>query len=233
MANESPREIQLGGKQLVFVFMAATVVSVAIFLSGVMVGRTVPIGGEFDLTSAQPDDERKITAVDLPLAAASVTSGGSVAANEVITYPSYLEADAPPEETIGEMLQPIVVAIKEPPAEATDIAASARSDELGAVADETGLAPTIPEAGLVASSAAEPAGEGFVVQVAAVSRRPEAEAIAGDLSTKGYPAFVTTLGSGAPLVFRVRIGKYSDRREAELVAGRLEREEQFKPWVTR
>src|SRR6266496_5074894 len=34
-------EIQLNGKQLVFVFMAATVVSVVIFLCGVLVGRGV------------------------------------------------------------------------------------------------------------------------------------------------------------------------------------------------
>ena len=35
------REIQLNGKQLVFLFMAATVVSVVIFLCGVLVGRGV------------------------------------------------------------------------------------------------------------------------------------------------------------------------------------------------
>src|SRR2546429_9855549 len=34
-------EIQLNGKQLVFLFMLATVVSVVIFLSGVLVGRGV------------------------------------------------------------------------------------------------------------------------------------------------------------------------------------------------
>jgi hypothetical protein len=34
-------EIQLSGKQLVFLFMATTVVSVVIFLCGVLVGRGV------------------------------------------------------------------------------------------------------------------------------------------------------------------------------------------------
>jgi hypothetical protein len=48
-------------------------------------------------------------------------------------------------------------------------------------------------------------------------------------SGKGYPAFVTTAGAN----FRVRVGKFDDRREAERMAGRLEREEQFKPWITR
>src|SRR6187551_2402101 len=41
MSDEGFHEIQLNGKQLVFLFMAATVVSVVIFLSGVMVGRGV------------------------------------------------------------------------------------------------------------------------------------------------------------------------------------------------
>ena len=39
--DEGFREIQLNGKQLVFLFMAATVVSVVIFLCGVLVGRGV------------------------------------------------------------------------------------------------------------------------------------------------------------------------------------------------
>ena len=41
MADEGLHEIQLNGKQLVFLFMASTVVAVVIFLCGVMVGRGV------------------------------------------------------------------------------------------------------------------------------------------------------------------------------------------------
>src|SRR4029078_8946199 len=41
MSDEGFHEIQLNGKQLVFLLMAATVVSVVIFLCGVMVGRGV------------------------------------------------------------------------------------------------------------------------------------------------------------------------------------------------
>ena len=61
----------------------------------------------------------------------------------------------------------------------------------------------------------------------------EADAIARRLSSKGFPSFVTTPGSSGPRVFRVRVGKYGERREAETVARRLEKEEQFKPWITR
>ena len=44
-------EIQLNGKQLVFLFMAATVVSVVIFLCGVLVGRGVKAERNTALTS--------------------------------------------------------------------------------------------------------------------------------------------------------------------------------------
>ena len=40
-ADDGFHEIQLSGKQLVFLFMATTVVSVVIFLCGVLVGRNV------------------------------------------------------------------------------------------------------------------------------------------------------------------------------------------------
>ena len=41
LQDDGFHEIQLNGKQLVFLFMAATVVSVVIFLLGVLVGRGV------------------------------------------------------------------------------------------------------------------------------------------------------------------------------------------------
>jgi cell division septation protein DedD len=71
------------------------------------------------------------------------------------------------------------------------------------------------------------------VQVAAVNDRGEAETIARRLAGKGYPSFVTVPGSGTPRMFRVRIGKYGDRRQAESIAARLQKEEQFKPWITK
>jgi len=90
----------------------------------------------------------------------------------------------------------------------------------------------VKPAAAASSSVKELVSNGFVVQVAAVRERAEADTIAKRLMGKGYPAFVTT-PAGAANVFRVRVGTYSDRREADSVAGRLEKEEQFKPWITR
>ena len=40
-------------------------------------------------------------------------------------------------------------------------------------------------------------------------------------------------GGAAPAQFRIRVGKYNDRREAEIVALRLKTEELFDTWLTR
>jgi len=53
------------------------------------------------------------------------------------------------------------------------------------------------------------------------------------LAGKGYPAYVVAPAKGAPQVFRVRVGKYKERNEADTVAARLLKEEQFKPWIVR
>jgi cell division septation protein DedD len=56
--------------------------------------------------------------------------------------------------------------------------------------------------------------------------------LAQRLVGKGYPAFVLSPTSGAPPIYRVQVGRYNDRREAEQVARRLEKEEQYKPWIS-
>ena len=71
------------------------------------------------------------------------------------------------------------------------------------------------------------------MQIAALNVRSEADAIAKRLTSKGYAAYVLTPASGTPQVYRVRIGKFGSRREAETIATKLEKEEQFKPWITR
>jgi cell division septation protein DedD len=71
------------------------------------------------------------------------------------------------------------------------------------------------------------------VQIAALNDRKEADAMARRLSSKGYAAYVVAPAHGTPAVYRVRIGTFKTRREAESMAARLQKEEQVKPWVTR
>lgn len=211
-------EIQLNGKQLVFLFMAATVVSVVIFLCGVLVGRGVRTerGSVADLSIASNVAE---TTPQQPAVTPAPTPAGSdptaaaqppAAGNDDLSYFDRLEKSKPPKE---ELKQSAPKETPPPP-----------------VAKE----PSKPAAEPVGtSSASEPTGQGFAVQIAALNVKSEADAIAKRLSSKGYAAYVLSPASGTPSVYRVRVGKFPTRREAESVAAKLQKEEQFKPWVTR
>jgi cell division septation protein DedD len=231
MSDEGFHEIQLNGKQLVFLFMAATVVAVVIFLCGVMVGRGVQV--QQSVIAAAADSVADPTAAT-PAPAASTSGDAPLSTQETLTYTERLEDPNPAAETLRESPE----AVSEPEGPAAP-AAAAPPPVVGrpvpppaAPAPAMRAAATPPPAAPAATVTSEPAGTGFVVQVAAVNERGEADAIARRLSGKGYPAFVTT-PAGAARVFRVRVGKYQDRRQAESIAGRLEKEEQFKPWITR
>src|SRR5882724_13185024 len=106
MADEGLHEIQLNGKQLVFLFMASTVVAVVIFLCGVMVGRGVRTQRLVDATEASVDTVSDPTASPEPPTPAAATSSNSsstpVAPQETLTYPNRLEGHEPPEETLKE-----------------------------------------------------------------------------------------------------------------------------------
>ena len=227
MSDQSVREIQLNGKQLVFMFMTATVAAVVIFLCGVMVGRGVNTTrvSAAAAVATEPTVDPTAPAPDLPPSAdtAASTEPGSNPEDlkDQLTYAKRLEAPEPPPEPAVEpvTVAPAVPAVVESKAERAPVVAKS--------------APAREPRETSARESAEPKGTGFVVQVASLRSRGEADAIARRLSTKGFPSFVSTPGSSGPRVFRVRVGKYTDRREAETVARRLEKEEQFKPWITR
>jgi cell division septation protein DedD len=72
-----------------------------------------------------------------------------------------------------------------------------------------------------------------VLQVTAVQNRASATQIVKRLLDNGHPAYLQNPAPGAPVIYRVRLGGFKDRREAESLASRLEKEEQLKPVVTR
>ena len=230
MADEGVREIQLDGKQLVFLFMSATVVAVVIFLCGVMVGRGAPL--RIGQDSAAEEVGLDPTARPDPPAQASADLDGPVAPNENLSYGSLLKDGSSSVDTLAppsEFPEPSPTEPVAPPKAAATSASkpAAAPSPRSANAQPVRPAATIPPP--AGRSLAEPKGSGYVVQVAAVQKREEANTIARRLGNKGYPTFVTTSGSN----FRVRVGKYTNRREAENVAKKLEREERIEPWVTR
>jgi DedD protein len=65
-----------------------------------------------------------------------------------------------------------------------------------------------------------PAIGGYFVQVAAVSKQDDADALVDALKKKQYPAFVAT-GSGSDKLFRVQLGPFADIKDAESQRTRL------------
>jgi DedD protein len=228
MSDEGLHEIQLNGKQLVFLFMTATVVAVVIFLCGVMVGRGVPAQRGTPALAADGSDpttseEARIaaSATDAtPTPTAASSPSASASSKLGLTYPNRLEEPEPVPEEV-----PTGLPAHEP--FATNAVAKAPPPPAPKVAARTAAAAKEPPAEATAS------GAGFVVQVAAVRQKAEADAIRGRLTKKGYPAFVATAGTPGAPTYRVRVGKFPSKREADTIAAKLEREEQFKPWVTR
>jgi cell division septation protein DedD len=71
----------------------------------------------------------------------------------------------------------------------------------------------------------------WIVQLSANKDRDQASKSAKDLTAKGYPAFVLDPAPGAPAIYRVQVGGYSQRDAAEQIAKKLEHDEHFKPYV--
>ena len=197
------REIQLSGKQLVFFFMAAVVLVVVVFLAGVQVGRGVL--AQRGLPNAEDNALVSDGEPPPPPAAASQGSDAPITAGEKLSYAERLTA---PEPAAEQLKKPQDTPPPSPKAE-----------------------PTADRPAPAAST--EPAGSGFSIQVAALRERGEADTIVKRLASKGYPAYVLAPAKGSASIFRVRVGKYKDRREADTVAAKLQKEEQFKPWVVR
>jgi cell division septation protein DedD len=61
---------------------------------------------------------------------------------------------------------------------------------------------------------------GYFVQVAAVSKQDDAEALVGALKKKQYPAFVAS-NSATDKLFRVQVGPFTDIKDAEAMRSRL------------
>jgi cell division septation protein DedD len=214
MADDRSRGVHLTDKQLVFVFMAATVAAVVVFLCGVLVGRGVQAarGPVPDATMVTPtqviaDGAGAEGAAPAPAPAGKTAAGRGASETGDLPFSAHLDKSPPPEQ------------LKTPPAAAPPAVEP----------------PGPPEAAEEAAPQEADAGSGeFTVQVAAVKKKSEADAVIRRLKTHGFDAYVFTPDGNDKLgVLRVRVGHFKTRPEAEALARRIEREDKSKPWVTR
>ena len=225
-------EIQLSGKQLVFLFMLASSLAVAIFLCGVQVGRNVR-SDRAAVTDASDTLASTTATADPPPASTPsqpvASSSGPPAAeppapaaepDDELSYAKRLQAESAP----AEKLKPPSA---EPPASKTQQAVKTQEPPKAQPTPRP-AEPTKASPAAVASTGR--AGQ-WIVQVISLQDRAAAEKFAKRLSGKGYPSFVLDPSPGAPRIFRVQVGGYTDKNDAEQAARRLEKDEQLKPLV--
>jgi len=97
--------------------------------------------------------------------------------------------------------------------------APASADANAATASEGAKAQPEQTAG-AADPVAAPASNGYYVQVAAVTKSDDAEALVEALKKKQYPAFVAT-NSAQDRLSRVQVGPFADSKAAEAMRTRL------------
>ena len=237
-AEDGFHEIQLSGKQLVALFLVVTTVIVVVFLCGVKVGR-----GARDAQLDEPEQSAAASPTPQPAATSgpATTEPPTPAAEtpEQLSYPQRLAGDSAtpeklkkpdesrkPEEArksedaskpVESRPQPAPVAAAAPPPPAP--APAVRTESPAAASDNL---PTTGKPGT------------WAVQVIATRDRDVAGSVLKRLLGKGYPAFLVNPPHGAtPAYFKVHVGRYADRGEAEKVSTRIKKEEQFQSWITR
>ena len=223
MSDEGFQEIHLGNKQLVFLAMTGVVVLVVAFLFGVLVGRGVRSQEPAAVAEAEP-------AVDV-----APPGGGTEPAQVAAAPPSAAPLSAP-EPIDDELSYP--QRLEGQPPEGDSIAAAKKTPAVKPPAAPTAAPPpaakaSAPEPDSRSGLLAEPPGPGYAVQVVALRDRGKADAVARRLASKGHRAYVLAPGGRGGPMYRVVVGKFKNRQEAEGVKRRIEKEEQFKPWIIR
>ena len=220
-------EIQLSGKQLAFLVMMTLSGLVLTFLLGVQVGRGVRAERGEDPIDADPVAS---TAAADTGAAAAPAEPPAPTPETPLSYPERLSG-TPPAETLkpSDAPEPAQPRAQEPPAAAAPAAAA---EDKAAPPP----APSKPPAAATRTAANVPTSGRpgrWVVQVISLKNRAGAAEITQELIAKGYPAFMLPPPSGTPTLYRVQIGRYNDRNEADRIARRLTRENGYKPEVKR
>ncbi len=81
-------------------------------------------------------------------------------------------------------------------------------------------------------AASSDAAGGAVIQVFSSADEGQANALLGRLRDAGYQSFLDPLDNGTRTMYRVRVGPYGSRPEAETAADELRRQFRLETWIT-
>jgi len=103
-----------------------------------------------------------------------------------------------------------------------------------AAATSATTAPTTVPAKSAAKTAAEPAVPkgSYVIQVFSSPDQAQAERIRGQLTGGGQKAYLSPINRGGRTMYRVRIGPFKSRGDAQTVADKVRKGYKLDTWVT-
>jgi DedD protein len=190
MASSEDTEITLGTGKLLVLFFGLVGMCALFFALGYSLGRK----SDPALMAASPATGPQTSPV------ANKASGASSASPPMTFYKSVEQKNASPELTPASDAK---TDSKTDPASAPPAAGSPQTSS-GNAPDPTTTLPTA----------------GYFVQVAAVTKQEDADALVDALKKKEYPAFVAAQ-STADKFLRVQVGPFSDIKDAEAMRTRL------------
>jgi cell division septation protein DedD len=192
-------EITLGTGRMLAIFFSFVLVCAFFFSIGFSLGRRTAIAGagsSLSAPTATPATIVRPSAAKNDATQRTPQSSSSASSNDFSFYKAVGEKNAnaaltPPDSKA----QPAV-----------SIAATATAEAPSTAAGD--------------AATAAPAGGGYYVQVAAVSRQEDAESLVEALKKKQYPAFSANNAS-ADKFYHVQVGPYADLKDAEAMRARL------------
>jgi len=190
MASAEDTEITLGTGKLLVLFFGLVGVCALFFALGYSLGRK---------------------------SEAPITTASAAPAPQTSSNTSKSSGAATPSQPMGFYK---AVEQKDPNAELTPPAADTKTDTgAGAATNSTSTNPPAATTAANPSDTTSLPSGGYFVQVAAVSKQEDAEALVDALKKKEYPAFVAA--QTADKLFRVQMGPFADFKEADGMRTRL------------
>lgn len=194
MDDDRDQEATAGTGRLLFMFLGMVVLCAVFFGLGYSLGRT---SGPATTQAAEPAPAVAANAAAKPSPINPGDGSQTPSSDQLTFYKAVEEKDSQPGLTAKD-------------AQAKPEAASPAAAEEARLAASVGMTPATETAPLVT---------GYTVQIAAVRRKDDANALVKALRKKKYAVFVAD--NSPDKLFHVQVGPFSDRKEAEAMKTRL------------
>lgn len=227
-------EIALTNRQVLVVFVVLLVCVVAAFFSGVWIGRQneqtriaeIPESSIDEAAPTQDNGDAKVLNFFSDEGAEDKPSLAEVVEQQ------------PTETTLAEDVG--VSEVEDPASEVQELVVEEATTGTGTEEETVKPEPTVANAENrtasqpTASQAEKSTADGeHVIQVFSSADEAQAKKLTAQLSSGGFPAFLSPVDVDGQTMYRVRIGPYSDLSDAESVAARVRRSYKLDTWVTR